>query len=110
MVHVSEPAAFSQEAASRARELVVEYGWNSTSYQILNPGIELWFSSRSRAVMGYTRRAGMLVAAGSAVGGGGALASVCAEFESFARGERCHVCYVCAEDRIRTALARSAGH
>ena len=30
-----------------ARELVMSYGWNATCYQILNPGIEHWFSPNS---------------------------------------------------------------
>ena len=29
-------------ALERARQLVLAYGWNSTSYQILAPGIERW--------------------------------------------------------------------
>jgi len=29
----------------RARELICQFGWNATAYQILNPGIDLWFSS-----------------------------------------------------------------
>lgn len=102
-------ASFS-EHVKLAREIVIEYGWNATSYQILNPGIELWFSSKHRAVLGYTRRASMLVAAGAPVCAKEALGSVCDEFETFARGNGCGVCYVCAEDRIRTALAHSHRH
>ncbi len=93
-----------------ARDIVVEHGWNTTAYQILNPGIELWFSSDKRAVLGYTRGAGMLVVAGAPICASQTLISVCAEFENFARRDGCGVCYVCAEDRIRAALAGSAGH
>jgi phosphatidylglycerol lysyltransferase len=98
------------EHVNLAREIVVKHGWNTTSYQILNPGIELWFSSKNRAVLGYTRRASMLVAAGEPVCTREALASVCDEFETFARSKGCGVCYVCAEDRIRTVLAQSPRH
>ena len=105
MIEVSDLAthgdmAFLSEHVTRAREIVVRHGWNSTSYQILNPGIELWFSSDKRAVLGYSRRGTVLVAAGSPVCASEALASVCDEFETFARGEGYGVCYVCAEDRI----------
>lgn len=104
------PTASLPEEVSRARQIVVEFGWNSTSYQILNPGIKLWFASGSRAVVGYTRRSGMLVAAGAPVCSADSLASVCDEFEAFARQQKHAVCYVCAEDRIRTALARTGRH
>jgi phosphatidylglycerol lysyltransferase len=93
-----------------AREIVVEYGWNSTSYQILNPGIKLWFSSKNRAVLGYTQRSGMLVAAGAPICAREALAPVCDEFEAYAKSKGYGVCYVCAEDRIRSVLAQTARH
>ena len=98
------------ESVNLAREIVIQYGWNTTSYQILNPGIELWFSCSNRAVLGYTRRAGILVAAGEPVCASEALASVCEEFETFARRAGYGVCYVCAEDRVRTVLAQSPRH
>ncbi len=103
-------AYVSPEHVNLAREIVVKYGWNTTSYQILNPGLELWFSGQNRAVSGYTRRAGMLVAAGEPVCEREALASVCDEFETFARRSGCGVCYVCAEEQIRTVLGHSTGH
>jgi hypothetical protein len=40
----------------RARDLILRYGWNATAYQLLNPGIELWFSRRGDAVIGFVRR------------------------------------------------------
>lgn len=100
----------SPERVDRARKIVIEHGWNTTSYQILNPGIDLWFSVNHEAVMGYTRQAGMLVAAGAPVCAQEAIVPVCEEFEAFARRNRCGVCYVCAEERIRILLAQSAGH
>ena len=27
----------------RARDLVMKHGWNTTCFQIVNPGIEYWF-------------------------------------------------------------------
>lgn len=98
------------ETVDRAREIVIEHGWNTTSYQILNPGIDLWFSARYDAVLGYTRRAGVLLAAGSPVCAQQAIVPVCEEFEAFARRGGCRVCYVCAEERMRLILAQSAGH
>jgi phosphatidylglycerol lysyltransferase len=98
------------QGAKLAREIVVECGWNATSYQILNPGIDLWFSSGTRAVVGYTRRGAVLLVAGAPVCATEALASVCGEFEAVARREGYRVCYVCAEERLRTILAQSSHH
>ncbi|MGE5727799.1 MAG: hypothetical protein ACM34L_04290, partial [Gemmatimonas sp.] len=51
----------------RARELVLEHGWNATAYQILNPGIAHWFCAGGDAVIGYVRRNGVRVVAGAPV-------------------------------------------
>src|SRR5882724_9278293 len=88
----------------------MSYGWNATSCQILNPGIDHWFSSSLEAVVGYSRRNSLLVVAGAPVCSPELLPRVCAEFETYARGEGCGVCYVCAEDRLCTVLGRSPNH
>ncbi|HEY3939605.1 MAG TPA: DUF2156 domain-containing protein [Bryobacteraceae bacterium] len=93
-----------------ARELVMSYGWNATSCQILNPGIDHWFSSTAQAVVGYTRRGNLLAAAGSPVCVREMLPDVCAEFEAYARSVGCRVCYVCAEERLCTLFAGSSNH
>src|SRR5579862_5447147 len=93
-----------------ASELVLAYGWNSTSCQILNPGIDHWFSDKVRAVVGYTRRHSLLVVAGAPVCALRVLAEVCAEFEAFAGAQGCRVCYVCAEERLHGLFAASANH
>jgi phosphatidylglycerol lysyltransferase len=93
-----------------ARDIVIEYGWNSTCYQILNPGMDYWFSAAPRAVVGYTRRHSVLLVAGGPVCESETLASVCDQFEAFARQQRCSVCYVCAEERLQSLFARSSHH
>ena len=45
-----------------ARELVMAYGSNATSYQILSPGIAHWFAPEIPAVDGYTQRLDVLLA------------------------------------------------
>ena len=42
----------SDARSARARELVLEHGWNATAYQILNPGIAHWFARAGDAVDG----------------------------------------------------------
>ena len=88
----------------RARRLALDYGWNTTSYQILNPGIGHWFAPDFPAVVGYVRRPGYLVAAGAPACPEENLREAVAAFERFARGQGRRVCWVCAEERLRKAL------
>lgn len=93
-----------------ARELVMAYGWNATSCQILNPGIDRWFSPTKRAVVGYMRSGNLLNVAGSPVCAPEFLPQVCEEFEAYANNKHCRVCYVCAEDRLRNVFLQSPRH
>jgi phosphatidylglycerol lysyltransferase len=97
-------------SGSRARDLVMRYGWNSTAYQILNPGIRHWFHPSGAAMVGYVRKHGYLLAAGAPVCDPEALAEVVAAFERFAAEQACRVCYVCAAARLRELLGASDGH
>jgi phosphatidylglycerol lysyltransferase len=89
----------------RARELVLGEGWNTTSFQILNPGFELWFSQARDAVVGFVTRRRVRVVAGAPVCAVERLADVTAEFESDARHARASVCYVAAQDRLMRMLS-----
>ncbi len=51
----------------KARELVLCHGRHSTSYQILNPKMQLWFSSTQNAVAGYMKYRGVRVVVGSPI-------------------------------------------
>src|SRR5438445_171228 len=93
-----------------ARELVMSYGWNATAAQILNPGIEHWFSAMERAVIGYVRRGHTLLVAGAPVCALEVLPRVCGEFEAFSKEQGCTVCYICAEERLRSQFAGSPDH
>lgn len=93
-----------------ARQIILDYGWNATSYQILNPGMTLWFSAIHRAVIGYIERNGVYLVGGAPVCTWEALAPVCGEFEAFAHQRRRRVCFVCAEERLRLSLAHSTAH
>lgn len=93
-----------------ARELVLAHGWNSTAYQVLNPGIEHWFSRGKAAVVGYAQRGAVLLVAGEPVSSLEALPEVSREFEAFASRRGCRVCYVCAGHRMRALFAESPAH
>lgn len=97
-------------AIERARRLIMAHGWNSTSYQILNPGIRRWFSAGEDAVVGYVSANGVRVVAGAPVCAEKRLPDIVAEFESDAAkcGER--VCYFCAEARLESIYADSPAH
>jgi phosphatidylglycerol lysyltransferase len=103
----SPPSTLSQLADSaagpqreRARELVLRFGWNATAYQILNPGIELWFSSARDGVVGLVRRSGVLVVGGAPVCDLSRLDEVAAEFVAWAHAHRERVCYFGAGERL----------
>jgi phosphatidylglycerol lysyltransferase len=95
---------------ARARELVYCYGWNATSYQILNPGIRYRFSPDGEAVVGYVRRKGVRIVAGAPVCAMDRLPEVIAEFEEDAARLGDRVCYFAAADRLYSVLCASPGH
>ena len=90
---------------ARARELILAYGWNATAYQILNPGIEHWFSRQGDAVIGFVTHAGTRVVAGAPVCSAERLPEVVQEFGADAAG--LHVCYFGAGSRLETLLMPS---
>lgn len=94
----------------RARELILKYGWNSTAYQIINPGISHWFAARGDALVGYVRYAGVRVVAGAPVAALERLSEVTAEFEDDARRAGDKVCYFGAEERLEQVSRGGASH
>jgi phosphatidylglycerol lysyltransferase len=95
---------------NRARELVLQYGWNATAYQILNPGIAHWFSAAGDAVIGYVRRSGVRVVAGAPVCAPDRLRDVAVEFAANAHACGDRVCYFGAGERLEETLRRDGAH
>jgi phosphatidylglycerol lysyltransferase len=83
------------------RALVLQHGWNSTCYQILNPGLEHWFDEEGRGVVGFVRSGQYWVAAGAPVCAADALGDVSRAFEKAAARERRAVCYLGAQERLK---------
>lgn len=83
--------------------MVKENGWNSTSHQVLDPGMNRWFSAAGDAVVGYAQVAGYRVAAGAPVAPDARLAAVAAEFETASRAAGSRVSYFAAEERFVAA-------
>ncbi|HWD41417.1 MAG TPA: DUF2156 domain-containing protein [Fimbriimonas sp.] len=100
----------NSEAKDRARQLILRFGWNTTCYQILNPGIDLWFCSAGDAVIGYVTRAGVRVVAGAPICSLQRLPDVLREWHQDADQYRKGVCYFGAEDRMCSALRDLDGY
>jgi phosphatidylglycerol lysyltransferase len=94
----------------RARELVLRHGWNATAYQILNPGISLWFARAGDAVAGYAAWGRVRVAAGAPICPPERLAAVAAEFEADAREAGMGVCYFAAGARLESSRGEAPGY
>lgn len=89
-----------RENFQRARDLVIKYGWNSTCFQIVNPGISYWFSDQDEAVVGFVDAGRTRVVAGAPVCEESVLERVCCDFEKASANEGRTVCYFGAEARL----------
>ncbi|HKR09768.1 MAG TPA: DUF2156 domain-containing protein [Gemmatimonadaceae bacterium] len=92
----------------QARKLVLSYGWNATAYQILNPGIDLWFAPDCSAVVGYVRHGSTRVVAGAPVCALENLDGVASQFIRDAHDSGEHVCYFGAGDRLDAKYSANA--
>lgn len=95
---------------ARTREIVLNQGWNSTSYQIINPGIRRWFSKAEDAVVGFVSCNKRRIVAGAPVCSEKRLPEVVAEFEKNALQDGELVCYFCAEMRLESVFADVKDH
>ena len=94
----------------RARDLVMSYGWNSTCFQIVNPGIEYWFGPDGRSVVGYVSSGNVRVVAGAPVCAFKDLKNITSQFESNAAANNQSVCYFGAEGRLESLLRDASDH
>jgi len=94
-----------EEALTAARRLILEHGWNATAYQILNPGIQRWFTSSADGVVGYVEHSGHWVVAGSPICSRDRLPEVVEELERAGRRARRRICYFAADERLAKVLA-----
>jgi phosphatidylglycerol lysyltransferase len=100
----------SDAAWRAARTLVLRHGWNAAAYQILNPGMRLWFSRAGDAVAGYATHRRTRVVAGAPACAPERLAAVAAELEedAAALGER--VLFFGAGARLERIAAARRDH
>jgi phosphatidylglycerol lysyltransferase len=93
-----------------ARFQVLQHGWNSTSYQILNEGFERWWSADRQALVGFVRVGKCAVVAGAPICSKTALGDAIDEWEDYAQRQGLEVCYFGAEARLQNVLKHSAEH
>jgi phosphatidylglycerol lysyltransferase len=94
----------------KTRELVLRHGWNATAYQLINPGISLWFPGDGGAVIGFVRKHHTRVVAGAPVSSLSRLPQLIDEWESIATGAHDRVCYFGAAGRIQELLDGCQGY
>jgi len=87
------------DASSRALELLRRHGWNATSFQILEPGIEAWFDGDD-AVVGYVDTGSAWVAAGAPIAAEDAMAGVARRFVAAAAKAGRRACFFAVEPRF----------
>jgi phosphatidylglycerol lysyltransferase len=109
---VDEPVRARREATEwqAARDLVMRYGWNAVAYQILNPGMKLWFSAARDAVAGYAAFGRVWIIAGAPVCALERLPDVARELEDDARAHGARVLFFGAGVRLEQAYAGRTDH
>src|SRR3982750_5047940 len=90
-----------------APRLIMLHGWNATAYQLLNPGMELWFSPERDAVVGYVSHGRTRVVAGAPVCAADRLGAVVDGFREDAAASRQRVCFFGAGERLGSLLSSS---
>jgi phosphatidylglycerol lysyltransferase len=109
-VVLQEPVTPQEGPLADARRLILAQGWNATAYQILNPGIDLWFSKARDAVAGYRDWGGIRVVAGAPICAHARLAAVARELEESAAARGRRLCYFAAGTRLESLLSARGGH
>ncbi len=103
------PAPRSEEIPI-ARELILRYGWNTTCYQLLNPGIERWFDDERRILFGFVERHRVRVVAGAMVCREDDVAEGVTAWEVQAVEQHRTTCYFGAESRAFEATSGRGGY
>lgn len=96
--------------AQLARELVFAHSLNPIAYQILNPGIQHWFSRKGDAVIGYVTCNDVRVVAGAPVCSPARVGAVVEEFEFDAARVKERICYFHVGPRFARVVRHSPRH
>ncbi len=96
MAETSSP----HEEHPRVLQLLKRYGWNATSFQVLEPGFCYWFDEAHEACVAYVDTGGAWVVAGAPIAQPEHLSQVVAGFEAAARAAGRRVCFFATERRF----------
>lgn len=105
-MHSIEPS--NPKDLEKARALVMRYGWNTMAYQILNPGIALWFSEKNDGVIGCVQTRTHVIVAGSPVAAKERIDDILLEFYRTVSAQNKKICFFGAQERIASILASRA--
>ncbi|AKQ63094.1 membrane protein, putative [Myxococcus hansupus] len=84
----------------RVLALLRLYGWNATSFQVLQPIYHYWFDPAGDACVAYVDTGGAWVAAGAPIASQERLAAVAEGFHAAARAAGRRVCFFATEARF----------
>ncbi|WP_426755418.1 phosphatidylglycerol lysyltransferase domain-containing protein [Myxococcus sp. Y35] len=96
----SQRVATALEPRERVLALLRLYGWNATSFQVLQPGFHYWFDPAGDACVAYVDTGGAWVAAGAPITSPARLAAVTEGFHAAARAAGRRVCFFATEPRF----------
>ncbi len=94
----------TRQERDNARALVLRYGRNATAFQILNPGLSLWFAPQGNAVVGYVTSSGFRVVAGCPICPPEDIPAIAAAFEHDTYAVHKRVCYFGAQHHLVAKL------
>lgn len=104
------PGAPAEACIERVRQIVQRHGWNATAFQLVNPGIDHWFSQRHEAVIGYVRKGKVRVVAGAPVCKTFDLEDVLEEWEDEVGRAGQRTCYFGSAGRLQQLLSARRGY
>lgn len=100
----------SDAGVERAKQLVWKHGFNTTVFQLLNPGIERWFDAELDCLIGCVTTRTTRVVAGAPVCPVDRLQEVLDVWEGQARSDSKSVCYFGGEERLLEAAEVRKGY
>ena len=94
----------------RVLSLLRRYGWNSTSFQVLEDGFRYAFDDETEACIAYVQTAGAWVVAGAPIASPDAFAGVVERFHTKAREAKRRVAFFAVEERFLASQHLSSVH
>ncbi len=100
--------SFPQLEHDQVLQLLKRYGWNATSFQVLESGFRYWFDPKGDACVAYVDTGGAWVAAGGPITSPERIAEVVVCFEAAAHAEGRRVCFFATERRFSELVPAEA--